>query len=73
MITMGVGARHMQGVPAQKETLHKDPNEKRRYPTHCINCDGKARICSCPLAIFYMERCRSSKNCDYYEERQTEG
>lgn len=66
-----MGARLMQGVPAQKEPLHKKPDDKRRHPTHCINCvGGKSHICACPQAVYYMERCRSSKNCDFYEEKE---
>lgn len=64
-----MGVRHMQGVPAQLETLRKKQGDKRRHPTHCINCAGKEHICRCAMAVFYLQRCRSSKNCDYYEER----
>ena len=63
-----MGVRHMQGVPAQIETLHTT-DKKRRYPTHCIFCEGKERICSNPIGIFYLDRCRSSSKCDYYEEK----
>lgn len=63
-----MGVRHMQGTPAQLETLRTNDG-KRRYPTHCINCEEKSRICKCPLAVFYSSRCRSSSKCTYYEER----
>lgn len=64
-----MGVRHMQGVPAHLEVL-KATDGKRRHPTHCIFCEGKERICTNPLAVYYNERCRSSKRCNYYEEKE---
>lgn len=62
-----MGVRHMQGVPAHLEVLKK--KDKRRYPTHCIYCEGKERKCTCPLGNFYQRRCNSAQRCEYYEER----
>ena len=62
-----MGVRHMQGVPAQLEFVKK--KDKRRYPTHCIFCEVKTRICICPQGNYYMDRCSSSQRCSYYEER----
>jgi len=58
----------MQGTPAQIEPLRSNDG-KRRYPTHCIFCEGKERSCTCPQSAYYNTRCRSSSKCDYYEER----
>jgi hypothetical protein len=63
-----MGVRNMQGTPAQLEKLRTNDG-KRRYPTHCINCEGKERTCRSPLAPYYNSRCRSSSKCDYYEEK----
>ena len=67
-----MGVRHMQGVPAHLEYVRKDKTDRRRYPTHCIYCEGKDRICSCPLGGYYLERCRSASRCDYYEEKDND-
>mgnify|MGYP003322022731 CR=1 FL=1 len=63
-----MGVRHMQGVPAQLETLRSNDG-KRRYPTHCIYCCGKERICTKIEANYYNVRCKSSSKCNYYEEK----
>ncbi len=64
-----MGVKHMQGVSAQLEYLHTT-DKIRRYPTHCIFCEGKERICTNPHAGYYRERCRSSSKCDDYEEQE---
>ncbi len=61
--------REMQGVPAHLEYLKSDG--KRRHPAHCIFSEGtgRNRICSNPQSAVYYKNCRTSKNCDYYEEK----
>lgn len=63
-----MGVRNMQEVPAHLETL-KSTDGIHRYPTHCIFCEGKERICTNPVGNFYYHRCRSSSKCPEYEER----
>ena len=60
----------MQGTPAHIEFL-KSNDKVRRHPAHCIYAEGtgKSRICSCPQSKIYNMRCKSCKNCDYYEEK----
>lgn len=62
--------RDMQGVPAHLEYLKSDG--KRRHPAYCIFHEGKGamRICVNPQSELYYKNCKSSKNCDYYEEEE---
>lgn len=63
--------RDMQGVPAQIEVLKSDGH--RRHPAHCIFHEGKgkSRICTNPQNTpLYYKNCTTSKNCDYYEEKE---
>ena len=67
-----MGVRHMQGVPAQLETLHTtDTDKKRRHPAHCIFAEGKggSRICTNPQSPLYYQHCGSASKCDFYEEK----
>lgn len=59
----------MQGTPAHIEYLKADG--KRRHPASCIFKEGKgnARICTNPHSELYNRRCRTAKNCEYYEEK----
>ena len=59
----------MQGVPAHLEVLKSDGT--RRHPSYCIFADGKGheRICTSPQSSNYYKRCRSAKNCVYYERK----
>lgn len=60
----------MQGVPAHLETLKSDG--KRRYISRCIHSIHKGNHkyeCTCKYSAYNDQLCRSSKNCDYYEER----
>lgn len=63
-------AREMQGVPAHVEYLKS--NDKRRHPAHCIfhEGSGEKRICTNPVGELYLKHCKTSKNCDYYEEEE---
>lgn len=60
----------MQGTPAHIEFL-KSNDKTRRHPSHCIYAEGigRARICTCPQSEIYNMRCKSSKNCNYYENK----
>lgn len=60
----------MQGVSAYIECL--TTTDKRRHPAYCIFAEGKgkARICTCPQSFVYYKHCSTSKNCEYYEEKE---
>ena len=59
----------MQGTPAHLETLKSDG--KRRHPSKCRYAEGKPkdRYCKNPNFVLYLQQCRSSAKCDYYEEK----
>ena len=61
-----MGVRHMQGVPAQLETLKA--KGKRRHPSYCIyhKGTGKNRICSNPQSFMYSLNCHSAARCEQY-------
>lgn len=64
--------RNMQGTPAYLEYLRSDG--KRRHPARCIFHEGKGRnrICLNPQSLVYKRNCNTSKNCNYYEEREND-
>lgn len=63
-----MGVRHMQGVPAQLETVKA--KGKRRHPSYCKYHEGvgKNRICNYTSGHMYKKNCKSAAKCDYYEE-----
>ncbi|WP_165000836.1 GreA/GreB family elongation factor [Xylanivirga thermophila] len=60
------GVRHMQGVPAHLEYIHRDENT-RRYKKRCIYFDKY--ICKCNKSPNYMCKCYSPTICMYYREK----
>ena len=62
--------KNMQGVSAQLEFLRK--NDKRRHPAHCINAERieGVRFCFCGLSPNNGKPCRTSKNCEFYEDKR---
>ncbi len=64
--------RQMQGVPAQLTYLKSDGI--RRHPAHCIFSEGTGqnRTCTNIHSPKFNMNCKSSKQCEYYEDDRTD-